>query len=194
MKSTKWQLVSEDKDLVFDMNVNLIGQNDKVVSTGMVFYRGKEQAIARIESEDFFKKPKKKKMPKTAIAYALAHHIALYMTGGKVTNADKLVCEWFGLNYDESTERTIKRARNKYFKPPKGSCFLMHAEPPGLTVLLEPKNIRINDSVLSYSGQVWSWREGQKEAYMGPHSFVVGDQTNPPLLIEPPEKYERTKR
>lgn len=191
MKNPKWQLVSDDGHIVFDMNVNLIGQNDKAISTGMVLHRGREVAMVRTETENFFKRHRKKKQPETAIAYALAHRIALYMTDGQVKKANKLVCDWFGIKYNDSAERSIARARNDYFKPPKGSIFVFHDEPPGLTVLLQPENIKINDGALSYSGLVWSWWVGQHEAYMGLHSFVAGDHTNPTLLIEPPPKNQK---
>lgn len=151
---------------------------EEVTSTGLVFHNGKKVAVSSITSPDFFTPPKKTKQPKKMMAYALVHYLFFPMTNGRKGEADKKVCEVFGCD-----ERSVKMARNKYFKPRMGARFLVFTEPAlGIILLNEPDKIKIDGEKFSYNGTVWWWKEGDEEALIEKRSFTLEEL---PVLYKP---------
>lgn len=150
---------------------------------GYLFFDGKKQATCELKtSYDFFAKPRKPKPRPRMIAYVLAYHLALHENGGGLKKAAARACEWLGI----SDERSIEKAVNDY-PIPQNAIVMIYESPRGISVLLEPGNLKKGIGTRSYFGRIWDWKVGDKKATDFVSSFNNVDASS----IKSPLKREK---
>lgn len=160
MKNKKWELLSQDERIKFDL-MTMHKSNDYVTSTGVLLFDGKLKATCSFVTPDIFTAPRKPKPAKRMIAYVLAYYLGLFITRGNSIKATDMVCSWL-----ETNEGDVRRALREHAIPKK-SLVILNADPLGVIVLLEPAKVVFNGDYMSYTGFMRAWKEGDKNALVG---------------------------
>jgi hypothetical protein len=176
MKKIPWELISDDKRVKFDL-VTMYKEDEEVTSTGLLLFDGKKKATCEFVTPDIFTLRKKPKKPGKMVAYSLAYHLAVMVTGGERNKARELVEEWLGADGAD-----IRKAVRVY-SPKRNAVIMAVAEPFGIIVMHDPGRVKVVDNKMSYSGLIWAWKHGDNEALIG--QSVLKDLEAPFLINSP---------